>query len=106
MALKRKETRTELTKPNDWVAAKSGPIKPIGLLDLDGRPAFKIALKVSGGRWFLYLGHIWHGGLSIVDVTYPAEANLVRFIKTAPNTWSSQVTIHGDLLATNLELMH
>ncbi len=95
-----------LSKPEEWVAAKAGPIEALCHLDLDGRPAFKIGLKVAAGRWYLYLGHIWDRGISIVDVTNPAEPRLVRFIEGIPNTWSSQVTIRDDLMATNLEQMH
>src|SRR5438067_189098 len=106
MAMRRKASHGTLSKPEDWVAAKSGPIEPVCHHDLNGRPGFKMALRVAGDRWYLYLGHIWHGGLSIVDVTDPAEPQLARFVPAAPNTWTSQATIRGDLLATNLELMH
>jgi hypothetical protein len=102
----RQVQRGTLSKPQEWVAAKSGPIEAVCHLDLDGRPGFKMGLKVVAGNWYLFLGHIWHGGISIVDVTSPAEPRLVRFLEVAPNTWSSQVTIHGDLMATNMELLH
>ncbi len=47
-------------------------MRPIGYSDLDGRGAFKMAIKHVGG-WYLYMGHLWDRGWSIVDVTDPAN---------------------------------
>src|SRR5919106_2598635 len=39
----------------------------VGYTDMDGRPAFKLATHRSGDRRYLYTGHFWHHGWSIVD---------------------------------------
>lgn len=31
--------------------------------------AFKMAIRKINGLWYLYTGHLWHRGRSIVDVT-------------------------------------
>src|SRR5205823_5481869 len=48
-------------------AAKN--IKAVGYSDLQGRPGFKMSIRQVGDRWYLYMGHLWHYGWSIVDVT-------------------------------------
>ena len=46
-------------------------LRPVGYTDLDGRPAFKLGMLERDGRWYLYCGHLWHRGWTIVDVTDP-----------------------------------
>lgn len=92
-----------MTEQQDWVAAQHGPLEAVGYLDLDGRPAFKLALKVHQGRYYLYCGHFWHSGWSIVDVTHPRHPRLVNFVEGPPHTWTLQVTLKDDLLATSME---
>jgi len=31
-----------------------------------------------GNRWYLYTGHLWHYGWSIVDVTDPKDPKFVK----------------------------
>ena len=71
--------------------------------DLDGRPGFKMAVHEAGGRWFLYLGHLWHRGWSILDVTEPADPRLVRFLPGPDNTWTIQMQVAGGRMITALE---
>lgn len=78
-------------------------IDVVGYHDLDGRPAFKLALQESGGRWFLYLAHLWDRGWSILDVTDPRSPSLVRFIPGPPNTWTLQVQVAAGRMITGLE---
>jgi hypothetical protein len=76
----------------------------LGYSDLRGRPgAFKIAVTEKDGRWYVYLGHLWHCGWSIVEVTDPANPRYVKFIDGPPNTWTIQVTLHGNLMLTALQ---
>ena len=69
------------------VGAKADPIpkggqgehvKVIGFSGLDGRyGGFKIAIKhTANDKWYLYTGHSFNQGWSIVDVTDPAQAAL------------------------------
>jgi hypothetical protein len=62
-----------------------------------------MAIKKVNGRWYLYMGHLWHYGWSIVDVTDPREP---KFLKTVPgpgNTWTIQMTLHDNIMITALE---
>ena len=55
--------------PPGWEASH---MEPVGYTDVAGRKgAFKMAIKNANGRWYMYLGHLWHYGWSIVDITDP-----------------------------------
>lgn len=71
--------------------------------DLEQRPAFKLAVYPHQGRWFLFTGHIWHSGWSILDVTDPRAPELVSFVEGPSNTWTLQVQAVEGLLVTALE---
>src|SRR3990170_3278585 len=87
--------------PSGWSADQ---MKPIGYSDLDGRGgAFKMAIKEANGRWFLYMGHLWHRGWSIVEVTDPANPKLVKFIPGPDNTFTIQVDLHDNLMLTAVQ---
>ncbi len=77
--------------------------EPIGYVDLEGRPAFKLAVHQAGERWYLYTAQFWHSGLSIVEVTDPARPRFVRFIDGPPNTWTLQVQIAEGRMITSME---
>lgn len=76
---------------------------PVGYLDMEGRPAFKMAIHRRGDRWYLYTAHFWHSGLTIYDITDPADARFVRFIPGPPNTWTLQVQVAGERMITSME---
>lgn len=78
-------------------------VEVIGYNDLDGRPAFKMGMQAVGGRWYLYLGHLWHRGWSIIDVTEPRAPRLVRFLEGPANTWTIQVQVADGVMVTALE---
>ena len=78
-------------------------VQAVGYSDLDGRPGFKMAIREVNGRWYLYLGHLWHRGWSIVDVTDPASPRIVRFIPGPENTWTIQMELAGNRMVTALE---
>lgn len=65
----------------------------VGYHDLDGRPGFKLAMQRLGDRWNIYLGHLWHRGRSVVDVTEPAAPWLCRFVEGSTDTWTFQVQV-------------
>jgi hypothetical protein len=78
--------------PPGWEASK---LEPVGYSGVDNRKgAFKIALKKVNGRWYMYVGHLWHFGWSILDVTDPRDPKFVKFLAGADNTWNIQVTLH------------
>jgi len=86
---------------------QSEHVKVIGFSALGGRyGAFKMALNHPvNGRWYLYMGHSFDLGWSILDVTDPVNPKLVKFIPfDGPKDWiTSQVTVHDNLMITSLD---
>ena len=68
--------------PQGWEASN---MTPIGYSALENRRgAFKMTLKkATNGRWYMYLGHLWHRGWTIVDVTDPKNPTFVKHIPGA-----------------------
>lgn len=77
-------------------------VEIIGYCDLEDRPAFKMAIREVRGRWYLYTGHFWHRGWSIVDVTDPTHPGLTRFIDGPANTFTLQMTLFDNTMVTAL----
>jgi hypothetical protein len=75
----------------------------IGYHDLDGNPGFKMGMQQVGERWYLYLGHFWRGGWSVVDVTEPTAPKVLAFLPGPPDTWASQVQVADGLMIGALE---
>ncbi|MFA9444249.1 LVIVD repeat-containing protein [Egicoccus sp. AB-alg6-2] len=77
----------------------------LGYTDLDGRPGFKLALQVTGGRWWLYVTRFWEPGVWIVDVTDPTSPAVVDEIPGPddPNVATWQVQVADGLLVLGLE---
>ena len=89
--------------PQGWQASN---MRPIGYSDLDGRGgAFKMAIKQVGGRWYLYMAHLWNRGWSIVDVTDPAKPKVAKFVPGPDNTWTIQMDLHDNTMITALQRM-
>ena len=78
-------------------------LREIGYIDLHGKPGFKMALLERDGRWWIYIAHLWHSGLHIVEVTDPANPRYVRCIDGPPNTWTLQVQIAEGRMITSME---
>ncbi len=86
--------------PSGWQAEN---MQPIGFSGLDGHPgAFKLAIKQVNGHWYLYMGHSFNEGWSILDVTNPRDPKYVKFIPFhgPKNVLTSQVSLHGNILVT------
>jgi hypothetical protein len=75
----------------------------LGYHDLAGRPAFKLAMQEVADRWYLYMGHLWHRGWTILDVTEPTSPELIAFIPGPENTWTIQVQVAEGKMITALE---
>jgi hypothetical protein len=75
----------------------------VGYSEIDGRPGFKMAIREVAGRWYLYMGHLWHRGWTIMDVSDPAEPEVLKFVPGPENTWSIQMDLHDDIMITGLE---
>lgn len=90
--------------PKGWQAEH---VKPVGFSALGGRyGAFKIAIKhADNGKWYLFTGHTFDQGWSIVDITNPANPRYVKFIpfKTDDkHVLTAQVSLHDNLMITSL----
>lgn len=86
--------------PAGWQASN---MHPVGYSDLAGRDAFKLAIRKVADRWYLYMGHLWSHGWSIVDVTDPTDPKYLKFIPGPDNTWTIQMTLHDNLMVTALQ---
>jgi hypothetical protein len=78
-------------------------LEVVGYHDLSGRPGFKMAVQEVDGRWLLYLGHLWHRGWSILDVTEPSTPRLVHSVDGPDNTWTIQIQVAERRMVTALE---
>lgn len=78
-------------------------VEVVGYTDVGGRPPFKLAIQEVGGRWLLYMGHLWDRGWSITDVTDPRNPELLNFIPGPANTWTIQMEVADNLMVTALE---
>ena len=71
---------------------------------MDKRPHFKMGLQVVDGRWYLYTGHFWHNGWTVVDVTDPQKPEVAHHWEgPETNTWTLQVQVADGKLITGLE---
>jgi len=77
-------------------------VRVVGYSDVDGRPPFKLSIRQANGRWYLYAGHLWHRGWTVLDVTDPAKPTVANFIPGPENTWTIQMEIGGDKMITAL----
>lgn len=75
----------------------------VGHHDVDGRPGFKIALQEIDGQWYCYLAGFWHSGWAVLDVTDPADPELLNWIDGPENTFTLQVQVADGLMVTSLE---
>jgi hypothetical protein len=90
--------------PAGWQAQN---LELVGFTGLQNRPgAFKLAVHHVNGRWYLYAGHSFDQGWSIVDVTNPASPRYVRYIEYKTPTkevLTAQVTLHDTLMITAID---
>ena len=77
----------------------------VGYHDLENRPGFQMAMHVVNDMWYLYLGHFWHKGWTIMDVTDPSKPELLRFVPWpgSENTITIKVQVAEGLLIANLQ---
>ncbi len=90
--------------PKGWQAQN---VEPIGFSGLGGRyGGFKIAIKhTADDKWYLFTGHSFNQGWSIVDITNPRNPRYVKFIPYVTDDKTiitSQVTLHDNLMITSL----
>jgi hypothetical protein len=87
--------------PAGWAADN---FKPIGYSGLDGRGgAFKMAIKHVNDHWYMFLGHLWHSGWTILDVTDPTNPKFLKFVEGPANTNTIQMEFHDNIMVTALQ---
>src|SRR5689334_7212196 len=90
--------------PPGWTTQN---LELVGYTGLNNRPgAFKLVVNHSNGKWYLYAGHSFDQGWSIIDVTDPKNPRYVKFIpyKTPVHeVLTAQVTLHDNLLITAID---
>jgi len=78
-------------------------MRVISYSDVQGRPPFKLAIQERNGRWYLYMGHLWDRGWTIMDVTDASRPRVLNFIPGPANTWTIQMDIEENKMITALE---
>src|SRR3954468_13355764 len=83
-------------------------LEVVGFTGLEGRPgAFKLAIKHGkNDHWYLYAGHSFDQGWSIVDVTDPKNPRYVKFMPyqaESKGLLTAQVTVHDDIMVTAID---
>ena len=58
-----------------------------------------IQVMVSDG--YAYVGHVYSGGFTVLDVRDPRNPKFVRHIKQPAGTWAQHLQTHGDILIVN-----
>jgi hypothetical protein len=67
----------------------------IGHSDQGGRPD---AVQLMVHRGYVYVGHMFSKGFSVIDVKDPTQPKPVQYVAAAPNTWNIHLQTHDDLL--------
>ena len=79
-------------------------LKLVGWSDQGGRPD-GVQVMVSGG--YAYIGHLFSGGFSVLDVRDPKNPRFVKSVDFPGQTWSQHLQTHGDLmLVVNMKDMY
>ncbi len=82
---------------------EASAVELVGYHNLAGRPAFKLAIQRQGDQWFLYTGHFWHSGWTVLDVTRPEAPKLLRFIPGPAGVRTAQIQVADGLMITGAE---
>lgn len=83
-------TARDLPKPDH-----ARNMRLVGHSEQGGRPD---GVQIMVHRGHAYVGHIFSGGLSVLDVRDPTQPRDVAFIAAPPNTWSMHLQAADDLL--------
>ena len=84
-----------VTTSNSIGAERSSNFRLIGHSDQGGRPD---GVQVMINKGHAFIGHVFSGGVSVLDVSDPRRPRPVNFLPTPQNTWSIHLQTHGDLM--------
>jgi hypothetical protein len=81
-------------------------VEIVGWTDMDGKPdGLQMQYQEVDGRHYLYVGHFWSGGVSILDVTDPASPTTAGFVPTPnPDTWHIKCQVAEGIMMLPSEL--
>jgi hypothetical protein len=78
----------------------------VGFTDVEGRlDGAQLQFQTVGEHHYLYVGHPWSGGISVLDVTSPKDPQVAAFIP-APNehTWHIKIQVADGILMAACEV--
>ncbi len=83
-------------------------MKLVGWTDMNGRPdGEQVTGQVINGRDYIFYGHYWSQGVSIVDVTDPAKPQTVAFIPVQdPYGKFTKVQVSGTVLMVPIRSLY
>ncbi len=84
-----------MSKRTDFTPDSAKGISFVGHSDQGGRGD---GCQVMVANRHAYVGHVFSGGVSVIDVSDPRAPRTVNFIPTPPNTWSIHLQTHGDIM--------
>ena len=70
-------------------------VKFVGYSDMEGR-GDAVQLMAYGN--YLYVGHAFSGGVSILDISDPKNPKVVTYIPCAENTWNTNIQVADDIM--------
>ena len=78
-------------------------VKFLAHSDMEGR---RDAVQLMGNGDYLYVGHMWSGGTSIIDVSDPKNSKIAAYIPSPnKNSWNTNIQVADDLLIVADELV-
>jgi hypothetical protein len=86
--------------------AQSKNIEMVGYSDLKNKgDGLQIAGQKIGSKQYIYVGHFWSGGVTIVDATNPSSPEVVGNIPSPDgNTWNIKVCVADNIAVIPCEL--
>ncbi len=84
-----------MSKKNILKPEYSRNVQILGHSDQGGR-SDGVQVMVSDG--YAYIGHVFSGGFSVIDVRDPRDPKFVKHIPQPARTWSQHLQVHEDLL--------
>jgi hypothetical protein len=81
-------------------------VEVVAHTDMDGRPdGLQMQYQEVAGRHYLYVGHFWSGGVSVLDVTTPEDPRGVGFVPAPnPDTWHIKVQVADGIMMLPSEM--
>src|SRR5437867_631821 len=78
----------------------------VGFTDMEGkRDGLQMDYQEVDGRHYLYVGHFWSGGVTVLDVTDPSKPVAAGFVPTLNDaTWHIKVQVAGQMMLVPCEL--